>query len=258
MMHPTGSDGGTPVAGPDSRPRECVAFEDGLPDYLDGEVSPSQRAVMDAHADTCAACRSLRDDLAELRTEAAQLPLLSPIRDLWPGVSARIEAPPIVLRGGGAVPRWSAFVSAPWRLAAAAGVLMAVTAGVTWTFATQRAEGDAAGYAAAHTTDASRPGEPAAGTTLAGGAHTAVYSVAAAYDDEIGKLRQLVASRTPLMDSSTVQMLALNLQVIDDAIARLRGALDSLPSNALLSQQLVQAYDTKLQTLRQVAALPTE
>jgi hypothetical protein len=48
------------------------------------------------------------------------------------------------------------------------------------------------------------------------------------------------------------------MRSIDDAIARVRLAVDAAPSNALLAQQLARAYDMKLSTLRLIATMQTE
>jgi hypothetical protein len=183
----------------------------------------------------------LREDLLELRAEAARLPVLKPSRDLWNDISARIETPALTFGSGRAGGR---SVRLAWSLAAAAVVLMAASAGIAWNVATTRATEQIAAIA------------PADSMFVAPTAPS--FRVAAAYDAEIASLRQVLAERAATMDSATVQMLALNLKVIDDAIARVRGALDSLPASTLLSQQLVQAYDMKLNTLRQVAALQTD
>jgi hypothetical protein len=226
----------------------CDDFDAMLADFLEGDLDAPSKGVADSHAAQCARCRSLVADLIEIRDEAARLPVRSPSRDLWDGISARIETPAIGIAG--AVPRRARFTMT--QFAAAAAVLITVTAGVTWTLATR----DVRGSMVAMTPVAVNP--PADTQAQANPDQTAAFSLTAAYENEIASLRASLASRPRALDSATARVLATNLRIIDDAIARVRLALDSLPSNALLSQQLARAYDMKLNTLRQIAAIATE
>ena len=124
-------------------PLNCDGFANALADYLERDDSPRFRAAVEAHAASCADCGALLADLQQLRVDASGLPTLTPSRDLWDGVAARIEAPVVSLdkvRGPRSevrrverrqVPAWL-------RPAAAAAALVLVTAGVTY-FATREA-----------------------------------------------------------------------------------------------------------------------
>jgi anti-sigma factor RsiW len=59
--------------------------------YLDGELDDAAQRAFDDHV---AACRSCREALARARDlwEAVELADRAPRVDLWPGVSARLEA----------------------------------------------------------------------------------------------------------------------------------------------------------------------
>ena len=124
-------------------PLNCDGFANALADYLERDDSPRFRAAVEAHAASCADCGALLADLQQLRVDASGLPTLTPSRDLWDGVAARIDAPVVSLdkvRGPRSevrrverrqVPTWL-------RPAAAAAALVLVTAGVTY-FATREA-----------------------------------------------------------------------------------------------------------------------
>ena len=124
-------------------PLNCDGFANALADYLERDDSPRFRAAVEAHAASCADCGALLADLQQLRIDASGLPTLTPARDLWDGIAARIEAPVVSLdqvRGPKSrvqrvekrqVPAWL-------RPAAAAAALVLVTAGVTY-FATREA-----------------------------------------------------------------------------------------------------------------------
>ena len=75
-----------------SMPLNCEQFSDRLADYLEEGLPEVVRAAMESHADVCASCGALLADLAVLRGEAAALPALQPSRDLWAGITERIDA----------------------------------------------------------------------------------------------------------------------------------------------------------------------
>ena len=71
----------------------CDLFTDRLMAYLEHETDDVTRAAMERHAVRCADCGPLLADVRKLRVDAANLPELAPARDLWAGISERIEAP---------------------------------------------------------------------------------------------------------------------------------------------------------------------
>ena len=189
----------------------------------------------------------LDDEFLDVRDAAAQLPVLRPSRDLWDGIAARIETPTIALPTAPAAvvaPRraWLA----PSRLVAAAALLMAVTAGVTWQVATRE---QAAPSIEVASNDIVLP----AATVVA----TPVVRVTGAYEQEIAELRTILAETDLALDPATVAVVDENLRVIDAAIAAARAALDQDPASALLSQRLAGAYDMKLDLLRRLTAMRT-
>ena len=228
----------------------CEDFEALLPDYVEEhELSPVTRARADAHRLDCASCAALAADLAAIVRQAAALPLLTPSRDLWSGIEARIEAPvvPIGSRNTGEfvaeAPAAPARRGAPSvrRLALAASVLVAVTAGVTYTL----------------TTRAGLPAGTAAALPAAAGIRAVSRpSAEVTFDREIATLRQLADERRAELDPATAAILDKNLKLIDAAIAESKAALARDPASGFLAQQLTQAYDSKLQLLRSVATLP--
>jgi hypothetical protein len=155
----------------------CDQLDELLPDHLEGTLPATQRAAIEAHAAGCGRCASLIDDLNGITAAAAALPTLRPPRDLWDGISARIEAPVIRLDAesarreamrGGAWPHRG--LRRSW-LGAAAAALVAVTAGVTHQLTVRNMErGGAAAVAAADpassTGAAGRPAASGPGETL--------------------------------------------------------------------------------------------
>jgi hypothetical protein len=219
-------------------PIRCDEFDALLADYLEDALDERDQHNAEAHVSSCARCRGLVVDLAELREEAARLPELKPSHDLWDGIAARIETPEIAL-----VQRRTTWRSRAY-LAAAAVVLVVATASVTWRIASRDA--------AVATAVGDTIGGPGGNVVLTSN------SIAANYDSSITAIRRLIDRKDSGLDSATMRVLAINLRVIDEAIARVRAALDSMPANALLSQKLERAYELKLSTLKQFAAMSTE
>ena len=299
-------------------PVDCDRFDTLLPDYLDGTLAPDTRAWAERHAARCARCRSLADDLVSISRQAAALPPLQPERDLWAGIAARIEAPvvPLGRTGEQAVPnapstprlrvertttrprpadRFARFASRRW-LAAAAGVLVAVSVGSTYTV--MRVAGRTQAPTVAVKTPAPTTPTPdvappaptrvasAPDTTTDAAADTLPPDVAAkrraerrvaaaarrfvnstdggdayapavhTYDKEIAALREALKQRGDL-DSSTVAVLEKNLRLIDDAIAQSRDALRRDPHSRVVGDALTRALGLKVELLRTAVLLPS-
>jgi hypothetical protein len=102
----------------------------------------------ESHRESCAECTATWAELEAISAEARNLPTLTPSRDLWSGIEARIgsatpgatpgatDAPDAGPAHAKATRRW--FAAPALRYAAAAAVLVAVTATVTWRVAVDR------------------------------------------------------------------------------------------------------------------------
>ncbi|RMH20256.1 MAG: hypothetical protein D6696_08590, partial [Acidobacteria bacterium] len=94
----------------------CRFPEAALHDYLDGGLDGVGRRRVEAHLESCAACRELLADLVELGEKARALPReVEPPRDLWPAIEGRL-AP----RRTAPAPAWRR-----WQQLAAAILLLA-------------------------------------------------------------------------------------------------------------------------------------
>jgi hypothetical protein len=202
----------------------------------------------ETHRAACAECGAVWADLERISADAARLPLLTPSRDLWSGIEARISAP-----ASAAVvpdrPRRGWLARPAVRMAIAASALVTVTAGVTWRFATSGAFESAVATVA-----------PATGGTAQLASVTSLASLdetVASIDREIAGLQSLVDDRRSLLDPSTIAVLEQSLAVIDLAIAESRRALEADPASRFLAAQYTRAYTSKLTLLRDVATFPT-
>jgi anti-sigma factor RsiW len=229
-------------------PMTCDDIQSMIPDVLEGTLSDERRAPYEAHVARCEACRSLVIDLAKIRDDAASLAVFSPSRDLWSGIESRLETPVLSIsdRPRGIVARWTSR-----QVAAAAAVLVSVTAGGTWLAATRSPA--APSVAAVPAVNA-----PAVNAN----ARTELVEVAdqkgiATYEGEIAKLRTVLDTRRGELDKTTIAVVEKNLRLIDQAISESKAALAADPASAFLAGRLNHAYDTKLQLLRSAALLPS-
>jgi hypothetical protein len=196
---------------------------------------------------------------AELRAivrAAAELPALSPSRDLWSGIASRIEAPVVALPtrlANGDATTLAPAAQLPWRrLAIAASLLIVATAGVTWSIVKHGSFAELAARSDSATVEAPLAGAPVEPVSLQPPGQTAEQT----FDKEIGAMREIIDERRKELDPVTVGVLRKNLKLIDAAIAESKAALAKDPASAFLMDRLTHAYDTKLQLLRGVANIP--
>ena len=249
-------------------PLDCDGFADALADYLDGDVSDAVGSAVESHASWCAACQQLLADLRDLRIDAAALPPLTPSRDLWQGISERIDARVIPLD----VPR---AVDIPRRRrwlgpAIAAAALVVITAGVTRYATRASIMPSAVLVASSAITPPARTAVPsaqlrataperAASAPRARLASTAplMHETEPLFASEIGTLRQIVRARRAVLDPKTVAVLEQSIAVMDSAIAQSRAALIKDPASGFLASQLNHSLEKKVELLRTAAQLPS-
>lgn len=268
----------------------CEQFDARLPEYMEGDLTGDERDSFERHAESCAHCRPILEELKAIVASAGALGPIEPSRDLWSGIEARI--------GTRVVPLGTRRATPLVRALAAAVVLMAVTAGVTWELATRGARAgqpaaapqsvasassdqssptgpgpvivttqpkvavnDAATSAApdgstmtAASTPVTRRSGPAAVTAVRNGAPA--VSTAAVYDREITRLHSVIEQRRGELDPKTVAAIERSLAVIDTAIAQARSALAADPASRFLHGRLTDALDKKVELLRTTAMLP--
>lgn len=231
--------------------------------WFEGDLADAERRAVDAHLRECLRCAALVRDLEAIRREATTLPALTPSRDLWEGIAARIEAPVIELK-----PRQAPSMSRRnWQMAAAAVVLMAATSGVTYVLATggQRsaiqqtasttptADSFATMATPPRVVTPPRPSSGSGSSVLIRGEPSAPEVM---YDQEIGRLRVILEQRRGDLDTATVTAVEKSLKAIDQAISDARAALVGDASSSFLNEQLNKALEKKLGVLRRVALMP--
>jgi hypothetical protein len=269
----------------------CEQFEDILPDLLDDDtmlLPPAARL----HLEGCADCKALCEDLTGIRSAAAGLPPITPSRDLWAGIEARIRTPIVPLVEGMPVMKPRRQISLR-SAAIAAGVLAIVNAGVSYTYMYLKrpepviiaTESPMPAPVAMRTTMPQAPimglipvptrpvlQAPRRGSTVVLAANSGIDEVddgpdgpqqqprrreaaKLVYNREINRLRAIVDSNRSKLDPATVAVLDRNLRIIDTAIDQCNLALQRDSSSTFLIEQLNNVYQTKVKLLQNAAAL---
>ena len=225
-----------------------------LSEYLDDELSETERRALESHLAGCPDCVKTLEELRRVVSSAQALKPLPPAVDLWPGIASQtvVAAPdqatvaPFRRRQH---PRRISFTLP--QLAAASLLLAAVSSAVAWQF---RAASVAQPGAAA-----TMPAEPAGAADDATGAGVVPVNMAdEQYDAAVTELEKTLEAGRAVLDPATIAIVEQNLAIINVAIEQARQALDADPANGYLSSYLVQARRKKLDLLRRAAALTAE
>jgi hypothetical protein len=228
----------------------CGELENRLADYLDGTLADPERKAVEAHLATCESCAAIVHALDERPAAATSLPTLSPPRDLWSGIAARIQPRVLPLAKRGAV--WT-----PQRRRVAslvAGAAGLVAASVMLTVIVVHQQGTVA-------QGGNKDSVPAIVNPITStpGTNVAITDKRIlAYDATIAELDSAVNERRSTLDTATIRVIKKNLTIIDNAIAESRAALAKDPKNKYLTQQLTRILDQKVGLLRTAALLPAK
>jgi len=156
-----------------------------------------------------------------------------PSRDLWPAVSARIQA------------RRQVAFTLP-QLAMAASLLIAVASGLTWMVARPPAAAVS-----------SQPVIQAYGVPdeQTGGEIVQANFADAQFNAAVSDLERILRDERDRLDPRTVLVIERNLKAIDAAIQEARMALNDDPANPYLNSHLADARRRKLDLLRHATYL---
>jgi len=218
-----------------------------LSEYLDDELSSSDRRALETHLATCATCSRTLDELRRVVARAGALEDRPPTKDLWSGVAKRI---------GVTVPsteidlterreqRRRRFAFTVPQLAAAAVVLVTASGAGVWSLMQ----------------NGSQPLALTPRPTVDGPRQTAqsaswVDSTQRSFDASVTQLREALETGRNRLDTATVRILEDNLRIIDSAIAQARTALAADPGSAYLSQHLAQTMRNKLELLQRAQSI---
>jgi anti-sigma factor RsiW len=223
--------------------------EDLIHGYVEDALSAGDRQELERHLETCADCRRLAEDLAEIRRVAASLELREPPARAWSRLERAIELE------AGALPKGardasSRYGNLAW-LAAAAVLVLATVVGIRYGTRTRPA------------------GPPADAPVAQGGGAPAPQASAEAveaelraaeshYDRAIKGLEQIATSDQNALDPKTAATLQKNLAVIDQAISESRAAVRAQPSSEPAADSLMENIKSKLSLLQDTVGLINE
>jgi anti-sigma factor RsiW len=232
-------------------------WTDKLSDYLDDELQDSERAAVEAHLQGCPACSAVLNDLQRViaRAQAAADAARPPHTNLWNGVAGRIDR----IRQ----PRRVSFTVT--QLAAAAVLLIGVSAGISWRLKTSISDGPEGPHYDRASASADRAAGSSADSPSGSSADlqlrpdgVSLIGVSLAddqYDAAVADLERALKQGRGKLDTATIAIVEQNLQTIDQAIAQAREALAADPANSYLTGHLVEARRRKLDLLRRATAL---
>jgi len=197
----------------------CNEMQGRLNDYVDRTLSKAEAQRVEAHLESCPACRRAEGELRALIDAAGGLPkALMPQRDLWPGVAGRIQREP---RSGTARRPFTQTI--PRRVlpfaAAVAVTVAALYASAVW--------------------------------------RTPAYVKAEAhYMRTRAQLLAAIEARGERLLPGTLQSVEANLRVIDDAVQEIRAAIQDDPDNPRLVRMLMATRHKELDLLVGVIRTP--
>ncbi len=217
---------------------KCEDIRPFLDDFVDGLLTDQMAAAVRDHAATCSRCAARLTDSTALRERVAELPRsIAPPDDLWPGIAARIEA--------GRVARGR--FGRRTLLAAAAALLIVASVATAYLVGRRQATSEL--------TQAQNPGPATTSqVVLASFEQLGVHDYAATRQELVEVLQGRSGELTP----ETLEVVVHNLEVIDEAMARIALALDSDPGNELLQRQLIAVYRQQVDLLQRAAMLPAD
>jgi hypothetical protein len=214
------------------------AVNDRLSEYVDDELSATERATVEQHLQTCARCRADVDGLRAVVARARTLSDTPPATTLWPGIVERIGGSATQPVPSGVARRFSFTLP---QLIAAGLALMVLSGSMVWLARLGGPRTDIPPVAAE-----SDPAVPV----------IAPVNVADdAYDDAIADLQRTLDAGRSRLDPQTLRILQQNLETIDRAITQCREALASDPTNGYLSAYLASARARKLELLRHATGI---
>ena len=211
-----------------------------LSEYIDGTLSAADRLAIERHLVDCAECRVILADLQTVVTEASALTDTPPTSDLWQGIAGRISAGGDgVYDLGTARGRRSRRISFTIPQLIAAGITLVILSGAVGRFLVSPPAGDA-------------PALPGRGLPVL---QTAAPGSRVAVNQALLDLQQILEAGRGKLDSTTIQILEINLAIIDRAIDQAHQAIAADPANGYLQDHLAATMRQKLALMRQAADL---
>ncbi len=223
---------------------------DRLSDYLDGEMPPDERVLLEQHLAEDAECAAALESLRRVVKRAEALDDRQPaqVQRMWAGISERIGATPPTLDDddsvAGTIVPWRSrrlSISIPQLLAAGIALLLLASGGSVL-------------MRGADARDASGGIDPSGAAAAEATVSFAAVSVTR-FDRAVADLAQVLEQEREFLNPETVRIVEENLAIIDRAIERSRQALMQDPESDYLRRHLEQTMRQKLGLLRQITSI---
>jgi hypothetical protein len=218
-------------------------WTDQFSDYLDDELTASERQLVEHHLRECPPCAGVMNELRQVIGTAGSLTHLPPGEQVWQAVAAEIREMPRL-----AAPSTGRRFSFTLPQLAAASVLLALLSGWAALRLVTSPSTDRAADAGTVATPSAT--EPVAVSNVEG--DDPLYNAA------VSDLEQALERGRGRLDPETVATVQSDLRVIDMALEEARRALVNDPANTYLSGHIVDTRQRKLDLLRRAAALTTD
>jgi len=221
----------------------CERFEPHVSDLLDGTLPDALRHEVEAHVESCPACRDLAADLRRILAAAGALePMAVPPR-IWQRLRRQLEDEPA--REPGPLDAMGASSWTPsWAWLATAATLVLVTGAAIWMVRSAEA-----------------PTGPRAVAVDAASVESVQADLDAAqahYLNAIAGLEQIARTDPDLLDPAVAADLQANMTTLDTAIAESRAALQTEPESESARNSLFEAFRRKVALLQYTIALMNE
>jgi len=215
-------------------------WTDRLSEYMDGDLSFTERVAVERHLADCAACRETLADLRAVVAAAASLSDAPPASDLWQGIAQHIAPaqPGVVAIGARAAQRAPRQFSFTLPQLLAASIVLAVLSGSGVFLALN---GSGRGPAVAT--------QPPSNVRQVDTRASESY-----YDAAIRELEAALEQSRGRLDPATVEVIEDNIRIIDRAILDARTALERDPSNQFLNEHLENTMKRKIELLKRATS----
>jgi len=215
----------------------CSQYTDAIQELADGTLGPIRRAELQTHLDTCDACRALAADLQKIHEAARSLDPIKAPDHVWLRIAAQLREEKRVSTTPQTRHRGIA------GLALAAALVLAVGASL-W-------------LVRSYNTGDAQPGNAAPANTVQNITDNLMVAERH-YQLAIDELEKAAKSDDGSIDPQVAAVLEKNLQVIDQAIAESRTALQAEPQSAPARDSLFGALRQKVALLQTTIALMNE
>jgi anti-sigma factor RsiW len=222
-----------------------------ITDYIDGTLDVRERAEIDRHLESCAACRRVIEDSREIKGVAASLDLREPPVRSWTRLerAIKLEERPSVARRS---PAWLQPRQLAW-LAAAAALVLSTAVGLKL-----MSNGARRAAPVSNTAAQSAAADAASANASAQSVEAELRQAEDHYEKAIKGLEQIANAEQDVFDPKTAATLQKNLAVIDQAISESRAALRAEPASEPAQESLLESIKAKMGLLQDTVALINE